>query len=170
MNAIPSPAILAGMVAGFLLPLLLALLSHGPWKISSPGRRFHVSAALVSVGWIFFLVCQESYDVADLIASLMIWLTALLVAFSFWSLLAWGFTISLLAALARARQPLTFAEWVAEYTGGDTVETFARDRLSLLLRAGLARMDGDDVCLTPGWAPRLAWLIGSLRRLFGVEP
>jgi hypothetical protein len=170
MNAIPCPPILAGILAGCMLPLVLALLSHGPWKISSSGRRFHVSAILVSAGWLLFLAWHGSYDAADLIASLLIWLTALLVAFSFWSLLAWGFTVSLLLALARAQNALRFEEWVASYTGGGTVETFARDRLGLLLRTGLARMDGDQVCLTPGWGPRLAWLVGTLRRLFGVEP
>jgi hypothetical protein len=169
MNFIPSPAILAGIVAGCSLPIVVGVLSHGPWQVAAPGRRFHMAAALVTAGWICFHVWQGAFDVADLVASLLIWLTALLVGFSFWSLLAWGFTLSLLTALARAGRPLSFAEWVACYTGGGTVETFARDRLNLLLRAGLARQEGDLIRLTPGWGPRFAWLVDALRFAFGVK-
>ena len=117
---------------------------------------------------ILFLIRQESLDVADVFASLLIWLTALLVFFSFWSLLAWGFTVSLLLALTRAEKPMTFEEWVRKYTGGGTIETFARDRLDLLLRAGFARLDGDQVRLLPGWGLRVAWLACTFRRVFGV--
>jgi hypothetical protein len=169
MDLLPSPAILAGIIAAVLLPVVVALLSHGPWKIAAPGRRFHLAVALLTAGWVLFHLWDGSYNAADLCASLLIWLTAVLVEFSFWSLLAWGFTISLLLALARAGRPLTFDEWVARYTGGGTSATFAHDRLSLLFRFGFANREGDQVRLTPGWGPPLAWLVGILRWIFGVE-
>lgn len=169
MIFVPSLTIGAGIGAGLVLPAILAMLSHGPWKVTAPGRRFVLAALLTCGGWAGFLALQPSVSLADLLASAMILFTALLVIFSFWCLLAWGFTVSLLMALARAGHPLSFAEWVAAYNGGGNVETFTRDRLSLLLKYKMARLDGPNVRIIPGRGVLLVHLIVLLRRLFGVK-
>jgi len=169
MNVVPSLTILAGILASLFLPLALFLLSHGPWKVRAPSRRFVLAAILTSAAWALFQARQESVAIADQIASAMILVMVILVEFSFWCLLAWGFTLSLLLALARAQQPLTFEQWVSAYSSGGNVETFTRDRLSLLLQHRVAWLDGEFVRMTPGRGQHLATLVDLLRRLFGVE-
>ncbi len=169
INVIPSPILLSGIVAGLSLPPLLGILSHGPWKIQSPARRFQIAVLGISMVWGLFSVTQESLDGADVLASLMLWLTAVLATFTFWSLLAWGFTLSLLLRLASAQRPLTVDEWIASYAQGGDAETFARDRLGILFRFRLARLDGDHVRLTPGLGPWAASLVDLFRSIYGVQ-
>jgi hypothetical protein len=169
MNTVFPTAVLAGAAAGLALPLVLALLSHGPWKVRAPGRRFVLAALVTAAGWALFLAARRADPPGDLLASAMVLLTAVLAGFTAWTLVAWGFTVSLLMRLAQAGRPLTFEEWVAAYTGGRAVDRFAEDRLSLLLRAGVARLEGGQVRLTPGRGRRLARLVALLRRLFGVH-
>lgn len=149
---------------------MLLCLSRGPCRITAPGPRFKVATVAVSIGWGAFLLWDASPALADIVASLLIWLTALLVGFSFWSLLVWGFTVTLLMRLVEAPRPLRFDEWVAAYTGGGSAETFARDRLSILVGMGLARQEDEYVRLTSGWAVTFARFVGALRRGFGANP
>jgi hypothetical protein len=51
MNFTPPLPILSALGAALLLPVVLAGLSHGPWKVPAPGRRFVLAAALVLAGW-----------------------------------------------------------------------------------------------------------------------
>ncbi len=169
MNFVPSLTILAGILASLFLPMILLLLSHGPWKVRAPGTRFLVAATLTVVAWALFLLLHDPSSLADVFASVMLLGIAGLVQFSFWCLLAWGFTLSLLLALARAGRPLTFEQWVSAYSTGGNVETFTRDRLSLLLTHRMVWLDGELVRMTPGRGQQLARLVDGLRRLFGVE-
>ncbi len=168
MNFIPSPPIAAGLVAGLVLPALIILLAHGPWRVAAPGRRFVVAAVLMVAGWAVALIALPACPAEDLLASAMILATALLVGFTLWTLVAWGFTVSLLMTLARADGPLVFDEWVRRYTGGKDVGAFAHDRLGLLLKLGLARLEGDQVRITPGRGRPLARVVSLLRGVFGV--
>jgi hypothetical protein len=168
MNFIPSPPIAAGIAAGLSLPTLIMLLSHGPGRVAAPGGRFVVAALLAVAGWVVWLLALPACPLDDLLASAMIMATALLVGFTLWTLVAWGFTVSLLMTLARADRPLVFDEWVRSYTGGKDVDAFARDRLGLLLRLGLARLDREQVRITAGRGRPLARLVGLLRGVFGV--
>ena len=67
-----------------------------------------------------------------------------------------------------AGRPLTADEWMHGYTRGKPAAAFARDRLGVLLRLGLAEVRGSDVVMVPGRGRRFALVAGSLRRVFGL--
>lgn len=166
--ALPFPVGVA-LVAAALLPVLLVVLGHGPWRVAAPGRRFLVAAAL---GWsaggvAFSLVPGSGFDRA---AGLLILAGATLVVFVFWTLVAWGFTLTMLRALAAADHPLTEEQWIAGVTGGRNLTAFCTDRLRVLERFGCAARVGDRVVLTRAAGRRTARLAVACRRLFGLTP
>lgn len=165
---LPFPVGIA-LVAGALLPVLLVVLGHGPWKVAAPGRRFLVAAALLgSMAGVGVLLVPCSG--CDLVAALLILAGATLVVFVFWTLVAWGFTLTMLRALAAADHALTEEEWIAAVTGGRNLTAFCTDRLSVLERFGCAARVGERVVLTRVTGRRTARLAIACRRLFGLTP
>ena len=69
----------------------------------------------------------------DVLSGVLFLATAILLFYVFWSLLARSFTLTLLTALAGARQPLTQEQWISIYMQGGDLSTFAHNRLRLLL-------------------------------------
>jgi hypothetical protein len=118
--------------------------------------------------WVGLMFVSTSPGLVDLISGGLLLATALLAGFTLWTLVAWGFTISILLALNRANSPLTLDEWVLRYTGGKPVEAFARDRLGVLFRLGLAEAQGDQIVMTPSRGRRMARVVGLLRQVFGL--
>jgi hypothetical protein len=170
MDFIPSAPILTSLVAALALPLVLAALSHGPWKVAAAGRRFLVAATLTAAGWGVSLLPAERGTAADVVAGAFILLAAGLAEFTLWTLIAWGFTTSLLRTLARENRPVSLEEWVAAYTGGRAADAFAQDRLGILFRFGMAFRENGRVLMTPRRGLRTARLAWALRRVFGLNP
>jgi hypothetical protein len=169
MNFVPSGSIAASIITALMLPPVLATLSHGPWKIAAPGRRFAIAAALCVTGWGISLALLDEVALADATAGALILLAAVLAEFTLWTLVAWGFTVSLLAAVARADRELTLDEWAVEYAGGRPIQALARDRLGVLVRFGLATWTNGRAVATKGAGVRTARLVGCLRTLFGLS-
>jgi hypothetical protein len=142
-------------------------LSHGPLRVAAPGRRFVVAAVLTWAAWLAAVVAVGPGWV-DLVTGGLLLATATLAAFTLWTLVAWGFTLSMLLALARAGRPLTADEWARAYTGGRPLDAFARDRLGVLLKLGLAELRGGDVVMTPRRGRAVARGAVVLRWLFGL--
>ena len=134
----PSLTIALSLTACGLLPVYVLILSHGPWKVSAPGRRFIVAAGATVVTWAGLMAVPAEPALPDVVAGGLLLITALLAGFTVWTLVAWGFTLSMLLTLARAGRPLALDEWVTGYTGGKPIDAFSRDRLGVLLRLGLA--------------------------------
>ncbi|MBE9116873.1 hypothetical protein IQ249_13280 [Lusitaniella coriacea LEGE 07157] len=178
MIFIPRFPILAALFSSFALPIFLAILSHTPLKISGLGKRF-IFASLLSIGlWsgLSLISISQSLQsvgtsqlVADLLAGILILATASLCVFTFWTLIAWGFTLSMLMRLTDIQQPLTFEEWVAAYTGGQTLNTFTLDRLSVLFRFGWAKQKNDRVFIVRDRGIPIVRLTRWLRFMFGLE-
>jgi hypothetical protein len=150
-----------------LLPALVLVLSHGPLKVDAPGRRFVLAAGTTWAVWVAAMIATAPGAV-DLVTGGLLLATATLAGFTLWTLVAWGFTLSMLLALNRAGRPLTVDEWAAAYTRGQPLDAFARDRLGVLLKLGLARVRGDEVVMTPGRGRVMARMTLLLRRLFGL--
>src|SRR5262249_26998068 len=135
-------------------------------------RRFMIAEALGFGAWALGMVLWSgAMDPAwpDVLAAVLILMGGALAAFTLWSLLAWGFTASLLLTLSRAGHALTFDEWVVRYARGGDSTVFTRNRLGVLLRFGLARETADGVAPMPGWAATIGASAHCLRSLFGLR-
>lgn len=156
-----------------VLPFTLIALSHGPLRVAAPGRRFVVTAALIVILWLIGLFAL--YDggqrdaFADVIVAVLLMTGGLLAAFTLWTLIAWGFSVSLLLALSQRGGTLDFTSWVHAYTGGQSLERFAKDRQGVLLRFNLAQANETGLRITPWPGRAVAFVAVALRRLFGIR-
>ena len=134
---IPPPALLAALMGALVLPVLLIALSHPPFKVERPGWRFRLAVLGMTAVWLMLLgLLPGVKPVLEILCGALILPTAVLVGFSFWSLLAHGFTISMLLSLAEAGTPLTLEGWMGAY-GGAGLQAFARDRMQVLFGLGM---------------------------------
>lgn len=167
IDFVPSQAVALSLAACALLPAVLLIVSHGPARIRPPGRRFAAAALLTWAMWASAMIALRPGWV-DVVAGLFLLMMATLAGFTLWTLIAWGFTLSMLLALARAGRPLSVDEWAKEYTRGKSLAAFARDRLSVLLALGLAEVHGERVVMTAARGRIFAKSAAALRALFGL--
>jgi hypothetical protein len=139
----------AAIAISVAFPFLLYCCARIP-GFGSAGRRFRIGSATVAA--IFVIACfalpgPRYFD--DVLSGILFLATAILLFYVFWSLLAWSFTLTLLTALAGARQPLTQEQWISIYMQGGDLSTFARNRLRLLLGSGMVASAGGEIVATP---------------------
>jgi hypothetical protein len=167
IDFIPTVPIALALAACVLAPIVLFALSHGPLKLSAPGRRFAIAASLTWLAWIASMLALEPGWV-DLLAGALLLATATVIGFTLWTLIVWGFTLSMLLALARAARPLSLEEWALECARGKPLEAFARDRLGVLFALHLAETRGEEVVITQRRGRAFAKAAVVLRTLFGL--
>jgi hypothetical protein len=148
MNVLPGPAQAAAICISATLPLLLFCSARFRW-LGGAGRRFRIGCTTAVV--VFFVACvtvpgERHFD--DVLGGILLLTTAIMLAYVLWSLLAWGFTLTLLTALAQAGRPLTSKQWAAAYMGGGDLSTFAHNRLRLLLGSGMAVSSNGTITAT----------------------
>ncbi len=166
------PLLAIAFVAAFVPFGLLLLIARTAAPIP-PGRRFVLATATAWGIWLLgaaWLASSGPLPWQDLLASVFVLFGTSIAGFILWSLLAWGFTASLLLSLARAGEPVTLERLVADYTGGGTLRSFLENRLGVLLRLNLVRRDGDLIVVLGPPARAFAGLASGLRRWFGVAP
>ncbi|HVL11290.1 MAG TPA: hypothetical protein VM529_01910 [Gemmata sp.] len=168
IDFLPTLPVAASLAACVMLPVALLVLSHGPFKVTAPGRRFVLAAGVVWTAWVATMIAVRP-DWVDLVTGALLLATATLAGFTLWTLVAWGFTVSMLLALARADRPLTVDGWALAYTRGKPLAAFAQDRLGVLLKLGLAEVRGGEVVMTPRRGRAFAKAATMLRRLFGLS-
>ena len=168
MILLPAPMECVALALGILFPLFM--LGFAQIKsIRGAGVRFAagcVATAVIFVALAFVMPGER--DPADVFSGVLFLITAMLFWNVAWSLLAFGFTLTLLTALAQAGRPLPRSEWVRVYMQGSDLEKFARNRLQLLLGTGMARTDRQNIVATPFGAVAAA-MIRSTRFLFGIR-
>jgi hypothetical protein len=151
----PPPAVYTAMIAGLSIIVFLILLSHGPFKFGGLGRRFRVAVFLSLALWVALLwltgalVPLDSAGVMDLAAGAFVVATAIIAGFTAWSLLAWGFMLSILLSLAHQDGVVGLEDWMSDYGGGRGLDSLLSGRLELLFRLGMVVRDGDRILLTP---------------------
>jgi hypothetical protein len=172
MTFVLSPALALALGCAVLPILLLWAAARVRGTTTLPGRRL-VNAEAVSLGvWLLGMAVWHDTMAAtweDWLAAVLILFGGVLATFTLWSLLAWGFTSSLLLTLSRADSPLTLDDWIVRYTRGGDSAVFTRNRLGVLLRLGLARETPDGVKPMPGWAAMAGASALCLRALFGLR-
>jgi hypothetical protein len=167
IDLVPPVGVIVSFAACVLLPLVLLALSHGRLGVGAPGKRFVVAMTISWVAWGAAMLAV-SPEWVDLISGALLLATATVIGFTLWTLIVWGFTLSMLFALARAGRPLALEEWAQEYTRGRSLEAFARDRLGVLFALRLAETRGEEVAMTPRRGRAFAKVVLVLRRLFGL--
>lgn len=108
-------------------------------------------------------------DWAELTAALVLFIGSLIAAFTFWTLIAWGFTLTMLQVLNERRSLGSTAAWCSAATGGQGIEVFAADRCHLLIRVGLAKRDGAAGLVATALGEVTAELVRLMRHLFGLD-
>ncbi|WP_249129554.1 hypothetical protein [Bradyrhizobium japonicum] len=146
MNMLPGPTQIAAICLSAALPLLLMCYAR---IIRGSGRRFRLGC--VSVVVLFVIACiaipgQRNLD--DVLGGLFLLATAIMLCYVLFSLLAWGFTLTLLTSLVQAGRPLTSEQWAAAYMQGGDIGTFAHNRLKLLTGSGLVMTTDDKLAPT----------------------
>lgn len=165
-----SPAPMQGVALALGISLPIVLLVCAQIKlIRGAGIRFWFGCFTSAA--IFFAVClmlPGDRDSADVISGLLLLVAAMLFWNVLWSLLAFGFTLTLLTALAQSGQPLTRGQWISAYMQGGDLGKFARNRLQLLLGTGMVTTDQKTITATP-FGTIAAELIRLIRLLFGIR-
>jgi hypothetical protein len=169
MDIVPSFVQLLALVIGAGLPLLLLGCAFVP-LIRGAGARFGIASAIATL--IYAITCvllPGPREAADIVSGALFLATAILFWYVIWSLLAWGFALTLLTALNAAGRALSSEQWISAYIdgpGGD-LTSFANNRLQLLLGAGVAKSKGDYIAVTPlGIA--VARLVQLVRLVLGI--
>ncbi|MBB4375610.1 hypothetical protein [Bradyrhizobium sp. SBR1B] len=135
MNMLPGPA----QAAAIGLSVALLLLCYARIAATGgSGRRFRLGC--ITVLALYAIAClalpgQRRYD--DVLGGLFLLATAMMFFYILFSLLAWGFTLTLLTALVKAGRPLTLEQWAVAYMQGGDLGTFTHNRLKLLVGAGM---------------------------------
>jgi hypothetical protein len=168
MILLPAPMGCVALALGILFPLLM----FGCAQIKSiRGSGVRFAAGCVTIAALFLalaIVMPGPRDPADVFGGLLFLIAAMLFWHVVWSLLAFGFTLTLLTALVQTDQPLTRSEWILAYMQGADLKKFAWNRLQLLLGTGMARTDQQKIVATP-FGAAVATMIRSTRFLFGIR-
>jgi hypothetical protein len=165
---VTSMPVALSLFACAMSPIVLLALSHAPLKVSGPGQRFVAATAVTWTAW-FGAIVAIAPGWVDLLTGAMLLAAATVAGFTLWTLVAWGFTLSMLLSLNRAGRPLSLEEWSQAYANGRPLGTFARDRLGVLFGLGLAELRGDEVIMTPVRGRVVARVTSVLRNLFGLN-
>ena len=167
----PMPVAWALMLCA-AFPFLLLLLSHGPAKITAPGRRFVVVWSMMVLIWAALCAARASVaDVsADYASGLMIFGAAILISFMFWSVLCWGVTLNMLVYMGPFTRPVSRPDWERGYAGPGGLSTLVSNRAELLINLGLATQDAERSAIGLTVAGRLtARLAVMLAAIFSVD-
>ncbi|HXH42348.1 MAG TPA: hypothetical protein VNK51_00700 [Bradyrhizobium sp.] len=137
MNLLPGPAQAAAIGLSLAFPLLLLLYARIA-ATGGAGRRFRLGCvSLVILYAVACLALPGQRHASDVLGGLFLLGTAVMLCYILFSLLAWGFTLTLLTALVQAGRPLTLEQWATAYMQGGDLGTFTHNRLKLLIGAGM---------------------------------
>jgi hypothetical protein len=167
MSILPGPLQITAIVLSLILPLLLYVYARmGLFR--GAGRLFRAgSITVIGLFALTSLALPGPRDVGDVLGGALLLLTAILLCHVFWSLLAWGFTVTLLTAIAGAGHPLTLEQWISIYMQGGDLRGFAHNRLRLLVSTGMVVTRDGRVVMTP-FGALTARLVRLIRFATGI--
>jgi hypothetical protein len=118
---------------------------------------------------VVLLLVNRRPDWPDLFAALVLLSASLLAEYTLWSLLLWGFTLSMLNVLMQRQRVDSIVGWCKAYAGESGIDAFALNRCGLLLAAGFARFEPSrELSITPR-GQLAARLVKVVRWIFGLE-
>ena len=169
----PPSTIVAAIACGSLVFVLLIVLGVISPALRRPGVRYRVSvgcAGLLLLVWLVVLALARTPAAAiDYAADAAIMVSATIIAFVAWSLIAWGFTLSMLLALAHEKRFTGLDEWIRGYTGGADFRRLAADRASVLMASRFAVEVGGNAYRLTSFGRIASTLVGVGRWTFGIR-
>jgi hypothetical protein len=152
IDPVPPWTIGVAIACALLILPIFALVWQVAAALRESGRRLIASVVLASALWVCLLTAGAALGFPirgiDIAAGVAILLAGAICAFLIVSLLAWGFTVSIVRDLGEAAKPLSLGAWKAAFGRGVGFDAFARDRLALLTTLGVARVNGRQLTLT----------------------
>ncbi len=140
-------SILIPIILSILFPFLLWV--GGKLQLT-PRLRFKFFSLLILSIWT--IICLHSLKDSGIgwqwIAGVLVISSAVILFFLPWSVLCWGFTLSMLLRLAKSPKPLNQKQWAEAYAGALGTRGLSKNRATILLAFGFARLDKDDLVLT----------------------
>ena len=111
--------------------LQLAIISFIFKKID-PKKNFLITSITCYLLIIYFGVFFFKINEIIILASFLILTSSIIINFTFWSILIWGFTVSMLEAI-KGKKRINKYKWIQIYSGNKNLNFFTRDRIKLLL-------------------------------------
>lgn len=134
--------LLALGLSGLLSPSLLMI--GGQLRIA-PGLRFKIC-----VGVVLFIWCELHHFIFD-----WIWLEGMLcisavfiIGFMFWSVLCWGYTLTMLLCLRAIENVKNLEQWEVQYAGPQGLIALSKNRAYVLIWMRFALVDERSITLT----------------------
>jgi hypothetical protein len=156
------------LALGALTPVTLIVCAKFT-QLRGAGAGYLIGSLIsIAIYFAIALILPGARDLVDLFSGFLLLLAALLFWNVPWNLLAFGFTLTLLTALVKFGRPATRNQWISAYMQGSDLEKFARNRLQLLLGAGMATIDRNDIVATP-FGNVCAQLVRLIRLFCGVR-
>ena len=111
---------------------LVLLYAFGNIKYKSdPKNNFLVSTVIVFVVLYSVYLYLGNISIKTLLGSILFLSSSVIILFTFWTILIWGFTISLLESLTKLKVS-NKEKWIKKYTGKSNLNVFTKDRMRLL--------------------------------------
>ena len=101
------------------------------FKNIDPKINFLITSISCYLLIVYFGIYFFKIEVTFIIASIIFLTSSIIINFTLWSILIWGFTVSLLESIKK-KQKITKSKWIKKYTGGKNLEFFTHDRVKLL--------------------------------------
>ncbi len=111
--------------------LQLAIISFIFNKID-PKTNFLITSIMCYLLIIYFGIYFFKVNKIFILASILILTSSIIINFTFWSILIWGFTVSMLEAI-KGKKRINKYKWINIYSGNKNLNFFTRDRIKLLL-------------------------------------
>ena len=173
---IPQFSFVVAIGASLLLPLLLLLFSRLAPKGGNPKHSLLAAIAFapilaVGMSMTFFDIQSELSVTApsDAIAALLLYVTAVMIVYSAWSLIGYGFTLSVLNAACSFDEPASVEQLAERFGGGHGLRAFLGDRMGVLLGMGLMVRSGNHCELSGCFSVRFAAAVRLAMRVYAIR-
>jgi hypothetical protein len=174
LSIFPPVAILTSFLSSAAFLVFLILFSHRPLRLKEESR-FQAATIMAFILWLILLWLtgalsfQAPAALLNILAGGCIFAGALIIWWTFWTQIAWGFRLTMLVNLAIRQEPIPLDTWIEEYGGGRGKEGLLASRVEMLIRLRWASRTSNIVSLTPGWGEKCAQIAYHFRRLFALE-
>jgi len=150
-------------------PFFLWVLPRTPFKVTQPGLRFKLSVLIVLLLWLGLkLMFVQNINWLYWLAGMFFILSFVIFGFILWSVLCWGYTLSMLLSLSDVDHPIDVEQWQTFHAGPNGVRQLTIDRAQVLVRLYLATLKDDQLALSKLSVPVVA-MVRFCTKLFGVK-